>query len=82
MDRKLHYFSSTNITEGTYNNTTIRILNNLSSKERTIFYRKYYYMQSTSQIAREMGISNRAAEGKLYRIKQKIRKQMGGWQDE
>lgn len=59
-----------------------KILNNLSGKERTIFYRKYYYMQSTSQIAREMGISNRAVEGKLYRIKQKIRKQMGGWQDE
>ena len=35
-------------------------------------------MQSTAQIAREMGITERAVEGKLYRIKKKIRKQMGG----
>lgn len=58
------------------------ILKKLSGKERTLFYRKYYYMQSTAQIAREMGISNRAVEGKLYRIKQKLRKQIGGWEDE
>ena len=55
-----------------------KVLNNLDSKEKTLFYRKYYYMQSTAQIAREMGITERAVEGKLYRIKKKIRKQMGG----
>lgn len=58
------------------------LLKELSGKERTLFYRKYYYMQSTAQIAREMGISSRAVEGKLYRIKQKLRKQIGGWKDE
>ena len=59
-----------------------KVLNNLDSKERTLFYRKYYYMQSTAQIAREMGTTERAVEGKLYRIKNKIRKQMGGWENE
>ena len=58
------------------------ILRGLSGRERTLFYRKYYYMQSTAQIAREMGITCRAVEGKLYRIKQKLRKQIGGWEDE
>ena len=59
-----------------------KVLNNLDSKERTLFYRKYYYMQSTAQIAREMGTTERAVEGKLYRIKNTIRKQMGGWENE
>ena len=58
------------------------IVKKLAGKDKTIFYRKYYYMQSTSQIAREMGITERAVEGKLYRIRNKIRKQMGGMEDE
>ena len=59
-----------------------KAINNLDLKERTLFYRKYYYMQSTAQIAREMGTTERAVEGKLYRIKNKIRKQIGGWENE
>ncbi len=53
-------------------------LNVLSKKDRVIFYRKYYYMQSTIQIASELGMSNRAVEGKLYRIKKRLRKILGG----
>lgn len=53
-------------------------LKNLSKKELTLFYRKYYYMQSTSQISAETGMSERAVEGRLYRIKRKLRKHMGG----
>ena len=59
----------------------IRALNLLSSNEKTMFYRKYYYMQSTEQIASEMGLSLRAVEGKLYRIKKKLRKMLGGEAD-
>jgi len=50
----------------------------LSQKERTLFYRKYYYLQSTDKIAAEMGLTIRSVEGKLYRIKKKLRKMMGG----
>lgn len=50
----------------------------LSQKERTLFYRKYYYRQSTSQIAAELGMTARAVEGKLYRIKRKLRDCLGG----
>lgn len=32
----------------------------LSQKDRLLFYRKYYYMQSTAQIASELGMSVRA----------------------
>ena len=54
----------------------------LSQKERNLFYRKYYYLQSTEKIAAEMGMTSRAVEGKLYRIKKKLRKMMGGDEDE
>lgn len=50
----------------------------LSPKERILFYRKYYYLQSTSQIASELGMTERAVEGKLYRLKKQLRKILGG----
>ncbi len=53
-------------------------LTKLSTADRTLFYRKYYYMQSTRQIASEVGMTERALEGRLYRIKKKLRRLMGG----
>lgn len=50
----------------------------VSRQERLLFYRKYYYLQSTAQIARELGMSERAVEGKLYRLKKKLRNLLGG----
>lgn len=50
----------------------------VSNKERQLFYRKYYYLQSTAQIARELGMTERAVEGKLYRLKKKLRNLLGG----
>lgn len=50
----------------------------LSFTERMLFYRKYYYRQSTAQIAAELGLTPRAVEGRLYRIKQQLRKRLGG----
>ena len=55
-----------------------KVLSGLSLSDRTLFYRKYYYRQSTAQIAAETGLTLRAVEGRLYRIKQKLRKQLGG----
>ena len=46
--------------------------------ERQIFYRKYYYRQSTAQIATELSLTERAVEGKLYRARQRLRKALGG----
>lgn len=57
-------------------------IHSLSDKDRLIFYRKYYYMQSTAQIAAEMGMTERAVEGKLYRLKIQLRKKLGGEWDE
>ena len=54
----------------------------LPEKERLLFYRKYYYMQPTKQIAAEFSMTERAVEGKLYRIKKRLRKLMGGVTDE
>ncbi len=53
-------------------------LSQLSQKDKALFYRKYYYMQSTAQIASELSMTERAVEGKLYRIKKKLRKLLGG----
>ena len=53
-------------------------LSRLSYKDRLLFYRKYYYRQSTAQIAAELGMTERAVEGKLYRVKKQLLKSLGG----
>ena len=54
------------------------VLSTLNQKETQLFYRKYYYMQSTAQIAAELGLSERAVEGRLYRLRKYLRKELGG----
>ncbi|MBQ1208660.1 MAG: sigma-70 family RNA polymerase sigma factor [Lachnospiraceae bacterium] len=44
-------------------------ISSLHPKDQLLFYRKYYYLQPTAQIAAELGQTERAVEGKLYRIK-------------
>ena len=58
--------------------TLHKALNSLESSDKALFYRKYYYRQSTAQIAAEYGTTERAIEGRLYRIKRKLRKVLGG----
>ena len=55
-----------------------RAIDGLASRDRTIFYRKYYYMQPTFQIAAELGMTERAVEGRLYRIRKRLRDKLGG----
>lgn len=55
-----------------------RAMSDLSYKDQALLYRKYYYLQSTEQIARELGTTPRAVEGKLYRLKQKLKQKLGG----
>ncbi len=55
-----------------------RAISFLSSDEQHIFYRKYYYLQRTAQIAAELGMTNRSVEGKLYRIRKKLQTKLGG----
>ncbi len=50
----------------------------LSERDRALFYRKYYYLQPTAQIARELSLTERAVEGRLYRIKKRLQKKLGG----
>ena len=54
------------------------LLSAMSAGDRALFYRKYYYLQSTQQMAAELGTTARAVEGRLYRIRKKLQKQMGG----
>ncbi len=53
-------------------------ISQLSKTDRLIFYRKYYYLQTTAQIASETGMTERAVEGRLYRTKKRLRKLLGG----
>ena len=46
--------------------------------ERALFYRKYYYLQSTARIAAELGLTPRAVEGRLYRIRKGLQNKLGG----
>ena len=50
----------------------------LGQNDRALFYRKYYYLQSTAQIASELGVTVRAVEGRLYRLKKQLRRMLGG----
>ena len=50
----------------------------LLPEERSLFYRKYYYCQSTAQMAAELSLTERAVEGRLYRLRQTLRQQLGG----
>ncbi len=56
----------------------MRLLGRLSRTEQNLIYRKYYYLQSTEKIAAELGMTPRGVEGKLYRIRKKLQKWMGG----
>ena len=53
----------------------------LEALGRLLFYRKYYYLQTTARIAAELGMTERAVEGKLYRLKRRLRKMLGGDQN-
>ncbi len=59
-------------------NALDRALHTLSCSDRVLFYRKYYYLQPMSQIAAELGMTERAAEGRLYRIRRRLRDFLGG----
>lgn len=50
----------------------------LGQSDRALFYRKYYYLQPTAQIAAELGMTERAVEGRLYRLKKRLRTMLGG----
>ena len=55
-----------------------RAIGKLSDGERALFYRKYYYYQSTAQMAAELGLTERAVEGRLYRIRKRLQTELGG----
>ena len=59
-------------------NALLRALERLSPRDRALVYRKYYYRQPTAQIAAELGLTERAVEGRLYRLKKRLRGELGG----
>ena len=59
-----------------------KALKALPKHTRELLYRKYYYRQSTLQIATEMGMTERAVEGKLYRARKKLEILLGGELDD
>ena len=59
-------------------NELSRALSSLSRRDYLLFYRKYYYLQSTDRIAAELGTTERAVEGRLYRIRKRLQTLLGG----
>lgn len=53
----------------------------LPARDRALLYRKYYYRQPTAQIAAELGLTERGVEGRLYRLKRRLRHVLGGEPD-
>lgn len=56
----------------------LKAIRELSRQETVLFYRRYYYQQQVRQIAAELGMTERAVEGKLYRIRKKLKDRIGG----
>ena len=54
------------------------VINRLEPRERDLFYRKYYYMQSVRQMAAELSLPERAVEGRLYRLRKRLQNMLGG----
>lgn len=50
----------------------------LGRGDRELFLRKYYYYQPTAQIAAESGLTVRAVEGRLYRVRKRLQEELGG----
>ncbi|MCM1027613.1 MAG: sigma-70 family RNA polymerase sigma factor [Roseburia sp.] len=50
----------------------------LERRDRELFLRKYYYYQSTAQISAELGLTVRAVEGRLYRVRKHLQAELGG----
>lgn len=54
------------------------VIDGLGSVERELLYRKYYYLQPTAQMAAELGLTLRGVEGRLHRLRRRLRKELGG----
>ena len=50
------------------------ILSTLKKKDREMILRRFYYLQSTKQIAEAMSISENAVDSRLSRLRKKIKK--------
>lgn len=59
-----------------------RAIDRLGTGDRSLFYRKYFYLQSTAQIAAELGLTQRGVEGRLRRLRLRLRKELGGELDD
>ena len=59
-----------------------RAIEQLPEKDKLLIYRRFYYNQSISQIAKETGLGERAVEGRIYRIKQKLAVMLGDYRNE
>ena len=55
-----------------------KAVDRLGSVDRSLFYRKYYYLQSTARMAAELGLTERGVEGRLRRLRLKLRRALGG----
>lgn len=51
-----------------------RVLASLRKKDKELVLRRFYYLQSTKQIAQVMGMSENAVDSKISRLRKKIRK--------
>ena len=54
-----------------------RIIGGLKKKERELVLRRYYYFQSSKEIAFHMGMSVNAVDRKLSRIRKQMKKEYG-----
>jgi len=58
------------------NNMIIQLLSKMKDKEKKIFYEFYFYSRKIKEIAIECNLSESTVKSKLYRTRNKIRKEL------
>lgn len=48
------------------------IVHKLTKKQKSLFYRRYYYFQSIDTISLELGMTYKSVESHLYRLRKKL----------
>ncbi|MCC3376752.1 sigma-70 family RNA polymerase sigma factor [Cohnella sp. REN36] len=55
----------------------VRAVDDLGALDRTLFYRAYFYYESQEAIARDLGLTRKAVENRLRRLRERLKTRLG-----
>jgi RNA polymerase sigma-70 factor (ECF subfamily) len=60
----------------------ISMVNALPEPDRTIFYRRYFYYESVEEISKGLGLTSKAVENRLYRLRKTFKDKLSAGRQE